>query len=145
MERQRIAYIAAILVGLVFIGAGFLLMQAPPIRNIGRIKSVGVGVYSDAAATTQLREIDWGMLEPGENRNFTAYVRNEGNVQGILNMSTDAWYPVNASSYIVLTWTLENQTLQSLEIRQATFTIAVAPSISGITQFQFDVIVKISG
>ena len=145
MERQRIAYIVAILVGLVFIGAGLLLMQAPPIRNIGRIKTVGVGVYSDMAATTQLLEIDWGLLDPGEARNFTAYVRNEGNVQGSLNMSTEAWQPLNASNFIALTWTLENMTLQSLEIRQVTFTLAVSMSISGADRFEFDIVIKISG
>ena len=64
-----------------FVGAFTTDMQhSRRISNKAAIKAVGVGVYQDPGLTVPLTEIDWGILEPGEEKNHTAYIRNESNV-----------------------------------------------------------------
>lgn len=115
------------------------------IGNVGSVKAIGVGVYSDENCTSEVSFIDWGMLEPGSSENVTVYIRNEGNSVASLSMETSNWSPSNASNYITLSWDYEGQNIDIDDVIKVTFTLSVSPDISGITSFSFDIVVMGSG
>jgi hypothetical protein len=115
------------------------------ISNAGSVKTVGVGVYWDQALTNPVASINWGTIEPGLNVNRTVYIRNEGNSAATLSMSTSNWSPSSASSYMVLSWDYAGQTLNVNEVRQVKLTLSVSASITGITDFSFDITIAANG
>jgi hypothetical protein len=109
------------------------------ISSTGNITAVGVGVYSDSGCTNALSTINWGTLSPGGTATQTIYVRNEGTVSETLTMTTGSWNPSTASSYINLTWDNQNSVLTAGSVVQATLTLTVSSSISGVTSFNFSI------
>jgi len=142
MQKITIGTVLAIaVVGIVASVLG-ALVATRRISNTGNLKAIGVGVYWDSSCTSAVSSIDWGALEPGVTKNFTVYVRNEGNVQVRLSMTTSNWNPASASSYITLSWNRENYVLSSGSVVSAVLTLSVSSSISGITSFTFDIIIS---
>jgi hypothetical protein len=115
------------------------------IPNAGSLKTIGIGVYWDAGLTNSTNAIDWGMLEPGTQKSFTIYTRNEGNSPITMSMSTSNWNPSTASSYLTLTWNYNDQTINPGASVQVTLTLTVSASITGINSFSFDIIAAGSG
>jgi hypothetical protein len=145
MKKVKII-IAALLIAISLIALAYsLLHYAIVIKNHATIKTLGVGVYWDQACTLKATEISWGLLEPGTSKNVSLYVANEGNTFGYLSMNTTNWQPVNASDFILLTWTAEGEGLDVGQVIYVTFTIEVLASISRIHDFSFDILVWISG
>jgi hypothetical protein len=106
----------------------------------GTIKAVNLGVYWDNACTNTTTAVNWGMMAPGSANNVTLYVRNDGNVAVKLNMTTQGWNPTNTPSYVTLTWNREGQVLNPKTVTTATLTLSVSASVSGITNFSFNII-----
>lgn len=104
MAMHRIALATVLAIALVCIVATVLgaLVAKRIISSVGNIKAVGVGVYSDSGCTIPVSYIDWGFLEPGSSKQFTVYVKNEGNVPIRLSMEVDNWNPSSASNYLTL-------------------------------------------
>lgn len=141
MQKVTMGTVLAIaVVGMVVTALG-ALVATRTISNAGNLKAIGVGVYWDSSCTSAVSSIDWGALEPGVTKNFTIYVRNEGNVQVKLSMTTSNWNPAPASSYIELTWNRVNHVLTAGSNVLAVLTLSVLSSISGITSFNFDIII----
>jgi hypothetical protein len=115
------------------------------ISNQGALKAVGVGVYLDSGLTNKVSSIDWGILEPGLNVNKTVYIRNEGNAAAKLSLTTSNWNPSNASNYLTLTWNYGGQTLNVNEAIQVKLTLSASSSVTGITNFSFDITITASG
>jgi len=146
----KAALVAAVAIALavsfaagVFVGA--IVESSRRISNEAAIKAVNVGVYEDPALTVPLTKIVWGVLEPGEQKNYTAYIKNESNVPLTLALTTENWSPLNASSFVALTWNHNGQLLEVDEFVEVTFTLAVDPAISGIKTFNFDIVIVGSG
>jgi hypothetical protein len=114
------------------------------ISNTGSVKAIGVGVYGEQACTNPVYSINWGILEPGSSVDKTVYIRNEGNTAAKLSMTTSNWNPSNASNYITLTWNYGGQTINVNAVIQVKFTLTVSSSISGITNFSFDITITAS-
>jgi hypothetical protein len=55
-------------------------------------------------------------------------------------MTYGNWNPTSASSYLALTWNREGYVLAAGSYVQANLTLGVSPSVSGITSFNFDMI-----
>jgi len=127
----------------VFVGA--VTQHSRRISNRAAIKAVGVAVYQDPALTVHLTEIDWGVLEQGEQKNHTAYIKNESNVPIMLFLTTENWTPLNASSFIKLSWDYDGQAIGLYGFVEVTFTLAVDPLISGIDAFSFDLVIVGTG
>ncbi len=102
-------------------------------------------MYSDVAATTRLTSIDWGIVEPGEDKNEICYIRNEGNFAVTLSLLTENWSPSTASQYITLSWNYDGHSLGLGEIVEVTINLAVSSSVTGITDFSFDLVIVGSG
>src|SRR3990170_1817058 len=73
------------------------IIASKTIPNVGSLRTVGVGVYFDAALTNKVSSIDWGALDLGSNKNVTVYIRNEGNSAVSLTMNPANWVPATTS------------------------------------------------
>jgi len=129
-----------------FVGlATGMFLARKVITNTATIKTVGVGISPNPDFTVSLTQIDWGVLEPGMSKNYTAYMKNTGNVPLTLNMTIEGWNPAEAAQYITLVWDAEGKTLNVSEVIQVTFTLTVSANISGITSFSFQIVIVGSG
>ena len=111
------------------------------ISSQGDIKALGVGVYSDWNCTEELLSINWGMIEPGMSTNVSFYVRNEGNAPITLFLNSTNWNPPRIENYLSLTWNYTGEVLQPQQILPVNLTLTVAQHITGITSFNFDIII----
>ena len=148
MDKKNAGMIAlALIVGLL-VGclATYAVMQySVQISNTATLKLVGIGVFSNANGTCPVTSINWGMLQPGQTANYSAYILSESNVPITLSMYTANWNPANASSYLTLTWNYKAQTIQPHASLPITFSLAVNASIHGIPEFSFDLWIVASG
>jgi hypothetical protein len=107
--------------------------------------TIGIGAYWDADLTNTVNAIDWGALNAGTQKSFTIYIRNEGNSAITLIKSTSNWNPPAASNYITLDWNYNGQTINAGENLRVTLTLSVSASITGISNFSFDITIAGSG
>ena len=148
MEQKflRILALAAVL-GL-FAGSGitFGVMQwTRRIPTSAILKTVGIGIYKDVNFTVSVTEIDWGTVEPGEAKNFSAYIKNESNVPITLTMHIEDWSPTNASSFISLSWNYSESEIPVDGSIPVTFVLNVDPATAGIDAFSFTIVIVGSG
>lgn len=143
MQRANLIIISTVgLAGLfTVVFATTMLSAYQRIPSVGLIKSIGVGVYKDPRCSENVTIIDWGVLRPGEKASFVIYVRNEGNTQLKLNITTSRWDPENASKYMVLAWSPNDGVISPLEVVPITLTLSVSPNIEGVTNFQFEILI----
>jgi hypothetical protein len=144
MRKDVKIVLAAVFVCGLFVGAlSYAIYQwASQIRNVGVIRAIGVDVYRDEALTEILDIIDWGLLDPGENRSVSAWVKNTGNDAQKLVMWTEAWNPMNASDWISLSWGYGGSWVAANVSVPVVFTLHVDANIEGVTNFSFDIWVK---
>jgi len=107
-------------------------------------KAIGIRAYWDSGLTSKVSTPDWGLLQPGAQKSFTVYIHNEGNSPVTLSLSTSNWTPSTASSYLALTWNYNGQTISPSAQMQVTLTLTVSSSITGISNFSFDIIITAS-
>jgi hypothetical protein len=105
----------------------------------GAIKGINTGIYSDQACTTQVRSINWGLIEPGATANQTVYVRNEGDTPTTLTVTLSNWNPANSYNHISITWNYTGQTVDVNQVIPVTFTLHVSENVQGISDFSFDI------
>lgn len=115
------------------------------IPSSATVKAVGVGVYKDVNFTVSVTQIDWGIVEPGESKNFSAYIVNKSNVPITLSMATENWNPLNSSDFIALTWNYDGSEIAVDGHVFVTFVLTVDHAISGIDAFSFTVVIVGSG
>jgi hypothetical protein len=116
-----------------------------PAFDSGKVKSVGVVIYSDSSINNPLSSIDWGNLEPGANKNIECYIQNIGTTSSTLTLETDNWIPPEAATYITLTWDYDEEALNINEVIPVTLTLMISEHIQGITSFFFDITIIGSG
>jgi len=134
-----IALAVAFLLGSV---STFAVMEwSQRVHNVARVKVVGVGIYKDINFTVSVTEIDWGIIEPGESKNFSAYIVNESNVPLTLTIRTENWSPLNASSFMTLSWDYNGTQISVGGSVPVTLTLQVAQTVSGIESFSFDIVI----
>lgn len=110
------------------------------IHNVGEIKTIGIEAYQDPYLTIPLTNIDWGILDPSESKNYEGYVKSNSSVPIILKMNVTAWNPIEAEAYLNVTWNLEGHSLDPDQSSHVMFTLSVSPVIENITDFAFDMI-----
>lgn len=118
-----------------------VIQREIPSRGKVHIVSLGVDVFWDMDCNSQVSEIDWGTLEPGNSKNVSAYVKNTGNTALILSMNASDWMPVTAETYIAVTWDAENTSLSEGDVLHVHITLSVSAGISGVTDFQFSIFI----
>ena len=103
--------------------------------------SAGIGVYWDPASTNSCQSISWGQLTPGAKKTIVLYLKNEGTDSIYYLLTTEQWYPTNASSYMTLQWDYNGTGATSGSVRRVSLTLVVSPRISGIVDFSFDIVI----
>ena len=121
------------------------LVANKTLGNTGSVKAIGVGVYWNSNGTNPVTTFNWGMLDPNSTKTTTCYLKNEGNSVLTLSMSTANWNPASATQYMTFSWNLGGQTLNPGQIKQAIFTLQISASVTGITNFSFDVTIVGTG
>ena len=132
-------FVVGLLFGAVSYAAVNYLVQ---IRNLGRIRVIGVQVFADEKLTTVLDEINWGTLNPGDTRKVNAWIKNTGNDAQKLVLWTENWNPVPAQNSIMLNWDYGNEWITAGTAFPVTFTLTVDSVISDVESFSFDIRVK---
>jgi len=114
-----------------------------PIRipALGLIEVLGLQIHADAECTVVLDSIDWGRLEPGGSASRRCYVRLTGNTPSTLSLSTENLVPAGAGQYLALSWDYGGQVVNPAEVLQVTLTLNIDPSIAGVENFSFDIII----
>jgi hypothetical protein len=138
---REIIFMVVLLAAVVGTTAMSLLIANQTIPNVGNVRAVGVGVYWEYTCDTNVTSIDWGYLEPGETKNVTVYIRNDGNTAVILTMTTDNWSPTSAPVYISISWNRQNHILTPNTVVETVINLSVSPNITDITSFSFDLII----
>jgi len=118
-----------------------ILVAIATIPSTGTIRTLGIEVYSDPAATIPVASINWGSLNPGEVAQTTVWLKLTGNTDANVTMYTTNWVPQSASTYIHLSWTAEGL-MHAGEIKQANITLEVARTIVGIESFTLDIVIN---
>lgn len=98
-----------------------------------------LGVYSDPACTTPKTSLAWGTLQPGGSQTQDCYIKNEGNTPLTLSLQTTGWTPAAAETYLHLNWDYNGNPITTDAVIHVTFTLSVDSSITGVTNFSFDI------
>ena len=140
----RFVIALAFLCVLVSVSLGQVIFQTN-IANYGTLRVIGVSVFWDEACTNRVTSIDWGAIFPGSSIQKYFYVRSDGTATETLLMSYGNWTPAAASSYFVLTWNCSNYVLSARAVVCANLALAVQPNITGVTDFDFMILVQATG
>ena len=120
--------------------AGAATRTSQTVPSKGKLTVLNVGVYSNSGCTQNATSVDWG-LTAGITSNATVWVKNTGNSNVTLSMTTNSWSPSRASSWITLAWNQEGKVLAPNQAVQATLVLTVSSSIDrGITDFTFNIV-----
>lgn len=146
-KKKNIAFLALITIITVFssIIVSGLLTTAKTLNSSGSIKAVNVEIYWDQSCTNAVTNIDWGMADAGNSISVILYVKNNGNSPLSLSMSTNSWIPGEASSYISLSWNRAGTVLDPQQVVQAQLTLDISDSITGITDYNFNILIEGTG
>ena len=137
-----VAVLLALLSGLTVSG---LLTTSKTLISSGSVKAINVEVYWDDLCTQVVNSVDWGTPEPGEVVNKTVYIKNSGSAPLNINMTTSNWIPVEAASYITLTWDREGASIDPDQVLQALLMLTVSDTITGVTDFSFNIVIEGTG
>ena len=132
----------AIISGLVVSG---LLTVSKTLSSTGTVKAINVDVYWDSSCTQVVNLIDWGILGPGDSVSQTVYVKNGGNAPMNISLSVSGWSPVGAGSYLGVSWDREDAVVAAGGVVQAVLILDVSSSITGISDFSFELVIEGTG
>ena len=76
---------------------------------------------------------------------MTVYVKNEDDSAVYLWMETSNWNPSASLSYMTLIWTYSGTILNVDEVVPIDLILNVSPTVSGITDFSFDITITTTG
>jgi hypothetical protein len=127
------------------VGTFALVTIQRDIPGSGSIKGVGVEVYTDSACNNPLSSIDFGLLEAGSQRVITFYLRNEGNADLTLSMTSKDWNPTEAADYLTLVWNREGQQMRPGQVISCLMTLSVSPSIQDINSYGLTITITATG
>lgn len=147
LKKKKPGVIASLIILSLVTGIGVsgILSAQRTVNSSGSIKAINVGVYSDPECTVEVLSIDWGTLEPGDNISQTVYVKNTGNANMTLYLTTNSWTPANATDYLRISWDEESTLLQENEVVEAIISLTVDNAIMGINDFSFQIVVGGTG
>ena len=150
-DKARIKPVVSfvLMLGVLAIGilgsASSLIQSSNTISSSGSVKGIGVGIYWDSACTDQVTSIDWEVIDPGSSKTVSVYVKNQGNAVVTLSKIAENWNPSTSSDFMTLNWDYSGQTLSVNQVLRTRLTLVVYSTISGITNFSFDIIIAATG
>ena len=141
-KRRYSLYMLSAIVALISgLAVSGLVTVTRTLSSSGTVNTVNVEVFWDVDCTQIITDIDWGVLDPGENTSQTIYVKNTGSTAMMLNMTYSGWNPVEAGTYLTLTWNREGTIVVADEVVSAVLTLDVSDTITGITSYSYDIVI----
>lgn len=131
--------LAGALVAFVIVAAIVAVTYNYTIHNTGTINVIGFSLWTNVNRTTALTVINWGTLNPGDTKGVSAWAQNTGNVNVTLSSSVFNWSPATAPQYLTFNWNYTGSKLLPGQLLHLLLTLAASPSITGITNFSFDI------
>jgi hypothetical protein len=108
----------------------------------GGTSPIRIDTEDNVAVGLNVTILDWGWLEPGQNKSMGLLVTNTGNVIAFLNITTLNWNPPEAAQFLSLTWDLGYAALNVGNNVAATLTLHVSPMVKNITNFSFEILIN---
>jgi len=142
LKRKKLLILMICLCGIVSGAVASSFVQRR-VYSTGRVfvSTLGVEVFWDAFCTNNVTEIAWGELMPGETASKTMFVKNTGNTDVTLSLTTASWNPPNVAVYIGVTWDAESANLVAGGVREVLLTLSVSPDITETTDFSLEIII----
>jgi len=103
------------------------------------------GIIASPSLSVSPESINWGIIYPGTSVSETIEVTNTGNVAVKLSFSTTNWNPSSAENYMSLAWDYDETPLSVGTTKTITLTLVVFSNITGITSFNFDIVITAEG
>jgi len=143
MQKSQVIAIYVLVVSVLLVASVFAVLTIQwSMRGTGSIKGVGLGVYWDPECTNATSSLEFGLLASGSSKNFDLYLRNEGDLDLNLNMTSENWDPAEATDYLTLTWNREGQQISPDGVMGCVITLSVSEDIEGIGSFSLDIIIS---
>lgn len=135
--------LAVVLCAAVF-AAGF--QASASFQAEGTLATLNVNAYSDQGLTHNLngQTINWSSIYTLGlgSYNYTCYIKNAGNAPVTLNLTTNSWLPINASTFMNLTWNQEGHVLNPADPALATnLTLNIFDGATQGTSFSFNIVI----
>ena len=118
-----------------------LLTSTRTTENTGVIASVNLGLYKNSLCTQNLTAIDWGVLNPGSENTYHAYIRNQGTADMTLSKAESNWNPTGTQSYLSLSWNYTGQVIKPNGTIHLAFKLTVSPAVTAVNTFRFNIII----
>jgi hypothetical protein len=104
-------------------------------------------LYSDQSCTTPLSSINWGSLTPGQNVTRDVYLKNLASLEITeFHVAAANYTPLEAENYLSLSLAAGepgNVPLQPQQTIDLALTLSVNPSVQGITEFSFNIVLTV--
>lgn len=119
--------------------------------NPSPASTLNILICEDENCTIELTSINWGAMSPGESKNKTVYIKNNGNIDVTVHIKAGDWefkdcngtaLPVDYAQYFNLTWNIEGLTIRRGETVMAVVTLTVSPFIHTVASFAFTIYVE---
>ena len=144
--KLTLALIAILIVSIALtVTTSAVLQDQKAVPAGGKVSStVGIDVYTNAAATNPCTNIDWGNITQGTQTTKTVYLKNTGNTPETLHMRTSDWTPTTAASLLSLSWDKEGSSLAPGCVVAATLTLSTAANVGDLDSFSLNIIFESS-
>jgi hypothetical protein len=118
-----------------------LLNSQVNLNNSGVFTTANIGIYTTSGCTQNLTSIAWGNVRAGQSYTKTGYIKNTGNLNMTLALSTSNWNPSALSSVMGMSWNYAGQKLAPGQVLAVTWTLTIPSGVTGYSGFGFDMMV----
>lgn len=122
--------------------ANALLNTVRVVPTSGIVATANLVLYNDPVRTIECQTINWGTMAPNETRTHALYIYNNGTIPLQLGLRNSNWNPLNANTYISVTWDRETTVIEPGATISAILSLHVDMNITGITTFRCDLVIQ---
>lgn len=103
--------------------------------------NVEIDVFKDLDCTILLEDFVWGEIDIGGTSTQSVYVKNNGDINLVLTLSSDNYYPTNLVDYMNLYWDYDGLPIAPGEVLKVQITLSILSDCPVFDTFSFDVII----
>lgn len=136
---KKTAFIAGVIMLVVIVlAASVLVAYYSSVVLNGSVKEADVIIYRDLNCTQPLQFVDAGIVDPGDTKNWTIYVRSRLDTPIGLNLQTTNWDPSSANGQIQLTWDYDGRRFGGNQTLEVILTLVISYALHDVSTFSFD-------